>query len=242
LRFAYSFLYRSRGYPPDWYLDNMKAYIEGMLPQYVSKYLPGTSLYIGEADYAYLPEVTPWDWRSYFERVRNQVTWGQDAFFVISDLPYQEVSGGGTAGEDYYLAHPNWGWISIADWDSVQRIADMYYNADRWKAMQLGLPWNTGINSLATVGHEMMHAVLLKRFNAAISSQIDGGELSGIVFLDDALNPVSNCSNMVYAVQRIASNLPYNSNLGAYRLSNAKSISCSGTSLRSCICNSYLLR
>src|SRR5579875_1782122 len=86
MKFAYSFLYADSSYPPDWYLDYMKEYIENAFPSYVMQYLPGSYLTVEPADYAYLPEVTPWDWRSYFERVRMQATWGQDAFFVISDV------------------------------------------------------------------------------------------------------------------------------------------------------------
>src|SRR5579875_1984300 len=182
MKFAYSFLYADSSYPPDWYLDYMKEHIENAFPSYM-QYLPGSYLTVEPADYAYLPEVTPWDWRSYFERVRKQATWGQDAFFVISDVPYQQISGGSTAGEDYYLAHPNWAWVGIAGWRQVDYIARAYKNKNRFKAMQLGLPNNRGINSLATVGHEMTHAVLLKMYGISRSEEIDGGALSGIVYL-----------------------------------------------------------
>src|SRR5579875_2839105 len=125
MKFAYSFLYADSSYPPDWYLDYMKEYIENAFPSYVMQYLPGSYLTVEPADYAYLPEVTLWDWRSYFERV----------------------------------------------WRQVDYIARAYYNNDRCKAMQLGLPNNRGINSLATVGHEMTHAVLLKMYGISRSEE-----------------------------------------------------------------------
>src|SRR5579875_3583920 len=75
MKFAYSFLYADSSYPPDWYLDYMKEYIENAFPSYVMQYLPGSYLTVEPADYAYLPEVTPWDSRSYFESVRMQATW-----------------------------------------------------------------------------------------------------------------------------------------------------------------------
>src|SRR5579875_1143163 len=90
----------------------------------------------------------------------------------------------------------------IAGRRKVDYIARAYYNNDRFKARQLGLPNNRGINSLATVGHEMTHAVLLKMYGISRSEEIDGGALSDIVYLDDALLPVSY-SRMKYAMQRI---------------------------------------
>src|SRR5579885_3354104 len=126
-------------------------------------------------------------------------------------------------------------------WDSRleagRYIARAYYNNDRFKAMQPGLPNNRGINSLATVGHEMTHAVLLKMYGISRSEEIDGGALSGIVYLDDALLPVSY-SRMKYAMQRITDSLPYSANLGAYSMSRSSARS----ALRCDICSSYLLR
>lgn len=221
---GYSYLYRARTPPPDWFHAYLKDYFEDFLPRYVARYL-NTDIVVEEAPWA-VPSPHGDSWVAYFERLRDQVTWGLDSMLVITDLHFNEVLPfEGIAGEDFYQVRPNWGWTSVRDWDQLAELPGLHpgipYLTDRWYAMMLGVAPNYGINALGTAGHEMMHYVLLQQGGAQLSGQIDGGELSGMVLLDEGLNPVAiprfDPPNFKWSAQRITTSLPCHVPMGAYK-------------------------
>lgn len=234
LRVGYSYYYGGASSPPpDWFVSEMKTYLEQFLPSYYSAYL-GADVTIEEAPFAYISQKPPGqDWISYFRGLRDQVTAGYDAMFAATDLPYSEVSPGTfTAGEDFYLLHPNFGWVAMANWDHVLELGiregPASYAYLPWYAMQLGSPQNIGINCLATVGHEITHFVLLETRGLDVSAAIDGGNLAGLALLDANLDAVDtrpdDTSSYRYAVQRVTTALPCSAALGAYGCSMGSTI------------------
>jgi hypothetical protein len=226
LRIAYSYYYaRASSPPPGWFSDYMREYLEDFLPAYYSKYLHADVSVSPAAFAASLPQRQP-DWVHYFRALRDQVTWGEDMMMVITDLPAQVVNPAcSCAGENFFLAKPNWGWCEMRSWEEVSDIRKQYpetaYAYDDWLAMQLGAPSDVGIKALAVVGHEITHYVLLRQGGPDESLRIDGGDLSGLTFMDRGLNPVSKVNyippNFHYAVQRVTPELPCVSPIGAYR-------------------------
>ena len=221
--------------PADWFMRNMTEYLEEMLPNYWGRYL-NFPVTVEPAPYATVtPKEPGTDWLDYFESLRDQVTHGYDAFFSITDLPYARVTPEAmTAGEDFYWMHPNWGWTSMANWDQVTAFRAKhteipYMLAEPWYAQMLGVAPNVGINALAVAGHEMTHAVLIEARGWDASKSIDGGALSGLTLLDTALNSVDASINdtdlYMYAVQRVTTELPCRSNMGAYRCGGSDLIS-----------------
>ena len=87
----------------------------------------------------------------------------------------------------------------------------------------IGDPSNTGIRALAVAGHEISLYILLRQGGPLLSAQIDGGELSGLAFLDDGLHEVPRPAfappNWAYAAQRVCASLRCESGLGAYSCS-----------------------
>jgi hypothetical protein len=224
-RIGYSYLYsRASGVPPSWFSENIEEYMESFLPQYVSKYL-NTDIVVEPATFASVLENRPGNWIDYLISIRDQVTWGYDSFVVMIDSPYEVVSPRCLcAGENYFLADPNFAWTSVRNWNLVSELASenkSSYLRDERFAEMVGCPSDPGINCLATAGHELLHFVLLSLGGVNLSEQIDGGVLAGMCFLDYNLNAVVSpnlqpSSNFRYVVQRISQSLPCQSPLGAY--------------------------
>jgi hypothetical protein len=223
-RIGYSYLYsKGSGDPPSWFTDNMQDYMERFLPSYVSKYLH-VDILVEPASYASVLVNQPTNWIDYLASIRDQVTWGYDSFVVLVDSPYEVISPECLcAGQNYYLADPNFAWTSVRNWNLVKQVArengGSYLRDERFAEMA-GNKSDPGIDCLATAGHELLHFVLLSIGGANLSEQIDGGALAGMSFLDYALNPVS-CPNLLfpnfrYVAQRISPSLPCQSPLGAY--------------------------
>lgn len=223
-RIGYSYLYsRHSGDPPPWFTDNIKEYMESFLPAYVSKYL-NTDIVVEAAAFASVLERRPSNWLDYLISIRDQVTWGYDSFVAMIDSPYEVVNPGCLcAGENYFLADPNFAWTSVRNWNMVSELASenksSYLSDERFTEMA-GCASDPGINCLATAGHELLHFVLLSKGGVNLSEQIDGGDLAGMCFLDYALNPVVSpnlkAPNFRYVAQRISPALPCQSPLGAY--------------------------
>jgi hypothetical protein len=225
-RIGYSYLYsRSSGDPPSWFVENMQDYMERFLPSYVSKYLH-TDIVVEPASYASVLANQPKNWIEYLISIRNQVTWGYDSFVAMIDSPYEAVNPNCLcAGENYFLADPNFAWTSVRNWNLVTRLArenraSSYLQEKRFAEMA-GNNSDPGIDCLATAGHELLHFVLLSVGGVNLSEQIDGGALAGMCFLDYNLNAVVSpnlqaSSNFRYVVQRISQSLPCQSPLGAY--------------------------
>jgi hypothetical protein len=223
-RIGYSYLYsRSSGEPPSWFSENIQEYMESFLPAYVSKYL-NTDIVVEPATFASVLESRPNNWIDYLISVRDQVTWGYDSFVAMIDSPYEVVNPGCLcAGENYFLADPNFAWTSVRNWNLVTELASENkpsYLGDERYAEMAGCAYDPGINCLATAGHELLHFVLLSKGGVNLSEQIDGGKLAGMCFLDYALNPVAipnlNSPNFRYVAQRISQVQPCQSPLGAY--------------------------
>jgi hypothetical protein len=223
-RIGYSYLYsRSSGEPPAWFSDNIQDYMENFLPAYVSKYL-NTDIVVEAATFAGVLENRPSIWMDYLISIRDQVTWGYDSFVAMIDSPYEVVNPGCLcAGENYFLADPNFGWTSVRNWNLVSELArgakSSYLGDERFTEMA-GCASDSGINCLATAGHELLHFVLLSIGGVDLSEEIDGGSLSGMCFLDYSLNAVPSLNlrtpNFRYVVQRINRSLPCQEALGAY--------------------------
>lgn len=81
------------------------------------------------------------------------------------------------AGENYYLASPNFAWTSVKNWNLVKQLArnsmGSYLQDTRFVEM-IGSIENPGIDCLATAGHELLHFVLLSIGGVNLSEQIDG--------------------------------------------------------------------
>lgn len=223
-RIGYSYLYsRSSGDPPSWFVENMQDYMERFLPSYVSKYLH-TDIVVEPASYASVLVNQPKSWIDYLISIRDQVTWGYDSFVVMIDSPYEVINPECLcAGENYFLADPNFAWTSVRNWNLVRELAienkASYLGDERFTEMA-GCASDPGINCLATAGHELLHFVLLSNGGVNLSEQIDGGKLAGMCFLDYALNPVPITNlkppNFQYVVQRVSRSLPCQEALGAY--------------------------
>lgn len=223
-RIGYSYLYsRSSGEPPTWFSENIRDYMEIFLPAYVSKYL-NTDIVVEPATFASVLESRPNDWIDYLISIRDQVTWGYDSFVAMIDSPYEVVNPDCLcAGENYFLADPNFAWTSVRNWNLVSELASenkSSYLGDERYAEMAGCASNPGINCLATAGHELLHFVLLSKSGVNLSEQIDGGKLAGMCYLDYALNPVPipnlKTPNFQYVAQRVSQSLPCQSPLGAY--------------------------
>jgi hypothetical protein len=223
-RIGYSYLYsRSNGEPPEWFSENIQEYMESFLPAYVSKYL-NLDIVVEPATFASILEARPKNWIDYLISIRDQVTWGYDSFVAMIDSPYEVVNPGCLcAGENYFLADPNFAWTSVRNWNLVSELASQnkssYLREERF-AQMVGLASDPGINCLATAGHELLHFVLLSKGGVALSEQIDGGKLAGMCYVDYGLNPVQipnlKAPNFRYVVQRVNTKLPCQINLGAY--------------------------
>jgi hypothetical protein len=223
-RIGYSYLYsRASGFPPAWFSDNIQDYMESFLPSYVSKYL-NTDILVEGATFASVLESKPKNWIDYLISIRDQVTWGYDSFVVMIDSPYEVINPECLcAGENYFLADPNFAWTSVRNWNLVKELArdnKASYLHDERLAQMVGRHSNPGIDCLATAGHELLHFVLLSKGGVNLSEQIDGGRLAGMCYLDYALNPVTipnlKAPNFRYVAQRISQVLPCQSPLGAY--------------------------
>jgi hypothetical protein len=223
-RIGYSYLYsRASGVPPAWFSENIQDYMEGFLPAYVSRYL-NTDIVVEAATFASVLESKPKNWIDYLISIRDQVTWGYDSFVVLIDSPYEVINPECLcAGENYFLADPNFAWTSVRNWNLVKELARdnkaSYLHDERFVQM-VGCDSNPGIDCLATAGHELLHFVLLSIGGVDLSGQIDGGSLAGMAFLDYSLNPVQTpnlqAPNFRYVVQRVSRSLPCQSALGAY--------------------------
>jgi hypothetical protein len=221
---GYSYLYsRSSGEPPSWFSENMQDYMENFLPSYVSKYL-NADIVVEPATFASVLESQPKNWIEYLISIRDQVTWGYDSFVVMIDSPYEQINPNCLcAGENYFLADPNFAWTSVINWNLARELATRnkatYLRDERYTQM-VGSPRDPGIDCLATAGHELLHFVLLSAGGINLSEQIDGGNLAGMSFLDYGLNAVPNpnfrAPNFRYVVQRVSQSLPCQSPLGAY--------------------------
>jgi hypothetical protein len=223
-RIGYSYLYsRSSGEPPAWFSENIQEYMENFLPAYVSKYL-NADIVVEGATFASVIESRPSNWMDYLISIRDQVTWGYDSFVAMIDSPYEVVNPGCLcAGENYFLADPNFAWTSVRNWNLVSELARQNkssYLGDKWFAEMAGCSSDPGINCLATAGHELLHFVLLSEGGVNLSEKIDGGNLAGMTFLDYSLNPVQvpniRAPNFHYVVQRVRTDMPCQINLGAY--------------------------
>ena len=223
-RIGYSYLYsRHSADPPAWFTDNIQDYMECFLPAYVSKYL-NTDIVVEAATFASVLERRPNNWLDYLISIRDQVTWGYDSFVAMIDSPYEVVNPDCLcAGENYFLADPNFAWTSVRNWNLVSELASenkSSYLGDERYAEMAGCASNPGINCLATAGHELLHFVLLSKSGVNLSEQIDGGKLAGMCYLDYALNPVPipnlKTPNFQYVAQRVSQSLPCQSPLGAY--------------------------
>lgn len=197
--------------------------MESFLPAYVSKYL-NTDIVVEAATFASILECRPSNWIDYLISIRDQVTWGYDSFVVMIDSPYEVVNPGCLcAGENYFLADPNFAWTSVRNWNLVEQLSRENYASflgDKRFSEMAGCPKDPGINCLATAGHELLHFVLLSKSGVNLSQQIDGGKLAGMCYLDYALNPVPvpnlRAPNFQYVVQRVSLSLPCQSPLGGY--------------------------
>ena len=223
-RIGYSYLYsRISGEPPSWFSENIQDYMERFLPSYVSKYL-NADIVIEPATFASVLESRPKNWIEYLISIRDQVTWGYDSFVVMIDSPYEVANPGCLcAGQNYFLADPNFAWTSVRNWNLVKHLAEenraSYLGDERFTEM-VGSINDPGINCLATAGHELLHFVLLSIGGVNLSEQIDGGSLAGMSFLDYALSPVPlpnlKVPNFRYVAQRISQSLPCQEALGAH--------------------------
>lgn len=201
----------------------MAEYMQNFLPTYMQKYLHRT-VTVDYAGFATAVPRMPWvDWIR--EDLRSQLTWGYDSMIIILDTPYKEVSRDAmVAGENYYRLDPNLGWTTLYNWSDMEKVMAIYPEShwlrQPWYAMMIGDPSQPGVNGLGTVGHEILHYPLLEMGGPDLSSQIDGGSLSGAVLLDEGLNPVSNPEftppNWKYFVQRVCSGQPCHMPMGGY--------------------------
>jgi len=201
----------------------MNDYFGNLLPAYFQKHLHASVTIEPAAPVAGLSG--PWD-----DKLLE--TWelaapGYDSLIVMTDAPFNAVdSGCGCAGLNLYQVRPNFAWASVMNWRGAEEVASLppYASLPRVEArryaLMYGRPDNPGIMALAVGGHEITHYVLLDNYDEAVSSSIDGGELSGLVFMDYADNPVSsprlNPPNWSFVVQRVTTSLPFQSNMGAY--------------------------
>jgi hypothetical protein len=231
LRIGYSYLYsRAAGYPPDWFTENLRDYMENFLPAYAARYLHA-NVVIESAPYAAIlkPPNNDYNWIPYLNSIRGQVTQGYDSFVAIVDAPFDVVHEEcGCAGENFYSTKPNFAWTSVRNWNQVERLGQEYrgtFIQDKWYAESMGAPDNVGIRALEVAGHETIHFILLKQGGVSLSSQIDGGPLTGTVFLDEGLVPVAKPTplgvsppNWRYPAQRIVGSLPYQAPMGGYSL------------------------
>lgn len=222
---GYSFLHTIPGPAPDWFVQDLKDYFERFMPAYASRYL-NQDLTVEPAGPVADRAVGEEGFLEYFVRARAESTWGYDSLVIMTDAPFRRVSGDNVAGTNYYLAKPNFAWTSVRNWEEVDALSrDPFYQTmpsheRRRYALMYGLPANPGIRGLAVAGHELSHYLLLRKGGPGLSSQIDGGRLSGMAFLDDSLNEVHaprlSPPNWRYAAQRVCGGLRCQSPLGAY--------------------------
>ena len=226
MRIGYAYLHAADGPAPDWFVQEMRDYLERFLPSYASRYL-NADVVIEPTGPVADTYVSSGDWLEYFGRARTESTWGYDSMIVMTDAPYRRIiPGENIAGTNYYLAKPNFAWASVRNWDEVDALSEspFYQEMPQWErrryALMYGDPANPGIRALAVAGHEISHYILLRQGGPLLSAQIDGGDLSGLAFLDVALNEVARPEfappNWTYAAQRICTSLTCESSLGAY--------------------------
>lgn len=218
------------GYAPDWFVQGLREYFENFIPAYALRYLHQDVVIepAGLATDVFVPKES---WLDYLMNARTQTTTGFDSLILITDAPFRAISHGNIAGTNYYLAKPNFAWTSVRNWAEVDRLieesSEFYQGMPpyirRRYALMYGDPQDPGIRALTVAGHEIAHYLLLKKGGPELSAQIDGGYLSGITFLDEALNEVKNPEmnppNWTWSAQRICSCLSCKSNLGAYSCS-----------------------
>ena len=227
-RIGYSFFVTQTQSPvPDWFANNMTDYLERFYPAYISRYLD-FDITVESAPEVVLPgKKDSQTWLQYMGELHALGTWGYDAFFTVTDVPHGQMGADAfTAGETFWKMDPIWIWCSMNSWDDLEtmRLAapSNSYMQDRWYAQMLGRKPNVGIDSLVVMGHEISHCVLLWLYGLDASASIDGGSRTGLVLLDQDLNPapegttLDDTSFYRYAVQRVKEELPYQSNMGAY--------------------------
>ena len=224
MRVGYTYLYAAGGgEPPSWFLEEMRQYLEQTLPAYYQKQLNASVTIEPAAPVSAL--AGPWD-----DRLLE--TWamaapGYDSLIVMTDAPYTVVDPDcGCAGLNLYQVEPNFAWASVMNWRVAEALAqDGIYSRlpaleARRYALMYGSERDPGIRALAVAGHEITHYVLLENYGPNVSSSIDGGALSGLVFMDYADNPVArprfDPPNWAYVTQRVRTGLPFQSNMGAY--------------------------
>lgn len=204
---AYSYLYaRARTPPEPWYEELMKTYFEEMVPKYFMNTL-GTDITVYPAPYAVLPNKEE-DMLDYFmNRIRPQLISGNDSVVIMTDILNLNQYCPRCAGENFYLERPNVAWASVYNWEDVR----MYPNL--WPEMVAQLGRGDGIYGFVTAQHEMTHYVLLELGGVELSRQIDGGRLSGLVFVNDNLTPDPRGR---WVFQRVRVDQPFHSKMGAY--------------------------
>ncbi|MGC8970193.1 MAG: hypothetical protein ACP5LG_06540 [Conexivisphaera sp.] len=191
----------------------MSTYMEQMLPAYFMKYL-SVPVSIGPATFASMPPKDPHSpWLDYLLTLRQSIYGGWDSVVMGIDVPGSQVDleCPRCAGENLFLDYPNTAWATVVDWEYIGR--NFPYN--RWREVELYGPRGDGIDGLLTMGHETTHFVLLKLGGPAMSAEIDGGRLSGIVRTNEALDPDPNG---FWAFQRVREDQPYHGAFGAYHL------------------------
>jgi hypothetical protein len=234
---GWSYLYsRDSGFPPAWFLENMKDYLESFLPAYVSRYAGMALVVEGAPSYSKRAPDSTEPLLPYLQQIKDEVSGGYDAFLAMVDKPFSKVDPEcfDCAGENFYLDRPNFAVAAVWDWNKVEEAAssaprDSYLKV-RYYAQMLGRPTNMGINALAVAGHEMMHFALLKKGGASLAAKIDGaGTLAGMSYFDYGGNPVTEpnfrAPNFRYGAQRISEELPCQSALGAYGCPNLTVVS-----------------
>lgn len=226
MRVGYSYLHVLPGPVPDWFGQQMKAYLEGFLPAYYSRYL-NADVTLEPAPAVTDDYVKSGEWLNYFVDARRQATWGYDSMIIMTDAPYTRIiPGERIAGTNYYLARPNFAWASVRNWQEVEALArtPFYQKMPQEEAVRYafmyGRPDDAGIRALTVAGHEITHYVLLTQGGPKLSAQIDGGRLSGLALLDTSLNqvqaPAFDPPNWTWAAQRVCGCLTCDSGMGAY--------------------------
>ena len=208
---AYSYFYTVNSPMPSWYREIMKDYFEWKTPEYFRRYL-NANVVIYPARYAIISRALPEnDLLDYFLGINKQINAGNDSVIMMTDIPNIDELCPPCIGENFYREQPNVAWASVMNWEQVDQIAHGNIRLRK----QIAIRGVDGVRGFVTAQHEITHYVLLNEGGEELSRKIDGGILSGLVYMNDELIPDVRGE---YAFQRVRPDMPYHSRMGAYHI------------------------